>query len=85
LLVIPELLAPSMALALRAAYGVRVCNPANTVVQRYPESSAFEFRSLPQETMDYAPLLRRAFQAIGFADVRFGILPAQSRFCGNDG
>ncbi|HET9818780.1 MAG TPA: hypothetical protein VFP92_06420 [Rhodanobacteraceae bacterium] len=31
LLVIPELLAPSMALALRAAFGVRVCNPANAV------------------------------------------------------
>ena len=30
--------------------------------------------------MDYAPLLRRALWAIGFADVRFGILPPQSGF-----
>jgi hypothetical protein len=30
--------------------------------------------------MDYAPLLRRALWAIGFADVRSGILPSQSGF-----
>jgi len=34
--------------------------------------------------MDYTPLLRRALRAIRFANVRFGILPAQSRFRGND-
>jgi hypothetical protein len=34
--------------------------------------------------MDYAPLLRRALRAIRFANVRFGILPPQSRFRGND-
>jgi len=73
-----------MALALRAASGVRVCSPANAVAQRYPEPSAFGFRPASQETLDYAPLLRRTFQAIGFADVRFGILPTQSRFRGND-
>jgi len=28
--------------------------------------------------MDDAPLLRRALRAIGFADVRYGILPSQS-------
>ena len=40
--------------------------------------------ALTRKTLDYAPLLRRALRAIGFADVRFGILPAQSRFRGND-
>jgi hypothetical protein len=38
---------------------------------------------LIQSKMDYAPLLRRALRA-SFA-VRFGILPPQSRFRGNDG
>ena len=47
LLVIPELLAPSMALALRAAFDIRVCNSriksgtgsANAVAKRYSGSS----------------------------------------------
>jgi hypothetical protein len=30
-----------MALALRAAFGVRVCNPANAIAKRYPEPSEF--------------------------------------------
>src|SRR6185437_14954321 len=30
-----------MALALRAAFGVRVCSPANAVAQRYPGPSVF--------------------------------------------
>jgi hypothetical protein len=39
------------------------------------------FLFLAQKTkMDYAPLLRRALWAIGFADVRSGILPSQSGF-----
>jgi hypothetical protein len=37
-----------------------------------------------QTKMDYAPLLRRALRAIRQANVRFGILPPQSRFRGND-
>jgi hypothetical protein len=31
--------------------------------------------------MDDAPLLRRALRAIGFVDVRSGILPSRSGFC----
>jgi hypothetical protein len=38
----------------------------------------------PLKYLDYARLLPRAFQANGFAVVRFGILPTQSRFRGND-
>jgi len=34
--------------------------------------------------MDYARLPPRAVPAIHFANVRFGILPPQSRFRGND-
>jgi hypothetical protein len=34
--------------------------------------------------MDYAPLLWRALRAIGFADVRSGILPPRSGFRRND-
>jgi hypothetical protein len=37
-----------------------------------------------QITVDYAPLLRRALRAIRYANVRFGILPSQSRLRGND-
>jgi len=37
-----------------------------------------------RKKLDYARLLPRAFQANGFAVVRFGILPSQSRFRGND-
>ncbi|HEX7324869.1 MAG TPA: hypothetical protein VF292_05905 [Rhodanobacteraceae bacterium] len=40
--------------------------------------------AVPKVKMDYPPLLRRALRAIGFADVRFGILPSQSRLRGND-
>src|SRR6185437_586622 len=39
----PGILAPSMALALRAALGVRVCTPANAVAKRYPGPSDFAF------------------------------------------
>jgi len=42
------------------------------------------FPLVRRKTLDYAPLLRRALRAIGFAAVRFGILPTQSRFRVND-
>jgi hypothetical protein len=35
--------------------------------------------------LDYSPHPRLAFQAIRFANVRFGILPSQSSFRWNDG
>ena len=37
------------------------------------------------KSLDYRPLLRPALRAIGFADVRSGILPPQSRLRENDG
>ena len=37
-----------------------------------------------QAKLDYTRLLPRALRAIRYANVRFGILPAQSRFRGND-
>ncbi|HEX7325601.1 MAG TPA: hypothetical protein VF292_09655 [Rhodanobacteraceae bacterium] len=39
---------------------------------------------VPKLKMDYPPLLRRALRAIGFADVRFGIVPSQSGLRRND-
>jgi len=33
-----------MALALRAVFGVRVCNPSNAVAQRYPGPGVFVSR-----------------------------------------
>jgi hypothetical protein len=47
-----------------------------------PGSSSFALEET--KTLDYARLLPRALRANGFAVVRFGILPAQSRFRGND-
>jgi hypothetical protein len=40
---------------------------------------------LEENQKDDATLLRRALRAIGFADVRSGILPPQSGFRRNDG
>jgi hypothetical protein len=47
----PGILAPSMALALRAAFGVRVCNPANTVTKRYLGPVAFESRRVARKSL----------------------------------
>jgi len=41
-----------MALALRAAFGVRVCNPANAVAKRYPEPSVFWLQQSTSRTLD---------------------------------
>jgi hypothetical protein len=40
-----------MALALRAAFGVRVCNPANAIAKRYPEPSAFLLQQPAPKTL----------------------------------
>ncbi|HET7300473.1 MAG TPA: hypothetical protein VFJ01_07440 [Oleiagrimonas sp.] len=56
---------------------------------REPESiensgKFIEFGDLKVQKMDYSPLLPSALRAIGFADVRSGILPSQSGFRRND-
>jgi hypothetical protein len=59
------------------------CRPPQAVI---PAQAGihFAFSVKNRIKMDYTPLLRRALRAIRFANVRFGILPAQSRFRGND-
>ena len=46
--------------------------------------SDFARQRVTTKTLDYSLHPQLAFQAIGFADVRYGILPSQSRFRGND-
>ena len=41
-------------------------------------------RKKRKKELNYTRLLPRALRAIRYANVRFGILPAQSRFRGND-
>jgi len=73
-----------MALALRAAFGVRGCSPANAVAKRYPGPSDFAFKACSKSRWVTRRILRLALRAIGYADVRYGILPAQSGFRRND-
>jgi hypothetical protein len=67
----------SMAIANIRAY--RHSGAARVVCGQNPESS---FSA--SENWITRRVLRLAFQAIGFADVRFGILPSQSGFRRND-
>ena len=47
-------------------------------------SSVFALQHAMTKALDYSLHPQLAFQAIGFADVRYGILPSQSRLRGND-
>jgi len=59
---------------------VRAANPAVIPAQA---GIHMMLRVESQVKMDYTPLLRRALRAS--RAVRFGVLPSQSRFRGNDG
>ena len=67
-----------MALVLRTAFGVRVCNPANAVAKRYPGPSDFEDQ-IAKALGKLAASLRLALRTIGSADVRSGIPCLRSR------
>jgi len=54
-----------MALALRAAFGVRVCNPANAVAKRYPGAGAFVLQGVMVKALDYSRHPWRSPRAAG--------------------
>jgi hypothetical protein len=72
-----------MALALRAAFGVRVCNPANAVAKRDPRSSLFTNQHLATQALDYSRHPRRSRYAPPPA-FAFAILQTKSGLRGND-